>query len=195
MKLRRALLSPDVRLRRHAARIVWLALGCLLSACADEAIIQEFNDLPVALATVFDPATGATLDVAPDGGLLPVTFPYAGTPVRIVLDARGSRDPDGRITNYRWLSGTRTPDAGVPARQVPAGQPPEWPGDEVMPTVDLGPGSWTFTLWVRDDRGAWSVPDTIRVVIGSSTAARPADAGTTALGLLGMDAGVRAASR
>jgi hypothetical protein len=177
---------------RHHRR-AGLGLVCILSACADEAIIREFNDLPVAVATVFDPATGATLDVAPDGGLAPVTFPYAGTPVRIVLDARGSRDPDGHITSYRWLSGTRTPDAGVPARLVPPGQPSDWPGDEVMPAVDLGPGLWTFSLWVRDERDAWSVPDTIRVVIGSVAAPRPADAGSTALGLLGMDAGVRAA--
>lgn len=190
---RRALLTLRDRQQHRALRGAWLCLVCLFSACADVGSIQDFNDLPVAVATVFDPATGATLDVALDGGLAPVTFPYTGTPVRIVLDARGSRDPDGRITSYRWLSGTRTPDAGVPARQVPAGQSSGWPADEVMPAVDLGPGLWTFTLWVRDAQDAWSVPDTIRVVIGSASTPRPADAGTTALGLLGMDAGVRAA--
>jgi hypothetical protein len=188
-----ALSTVRVRPLFLARCCAWFGL-CLSSGCADEAIIQRFNDLPLAVATVFDPATGGSLDVAADGGLAPVTFPYAGAPVRIVLDARGSHDPDGQITSYRWLSGTRTPDAGVPARAVPSGQTLDWPADEVMPAVDLGPGLYTFTLWVRDERGAWSLPDTIRVVIGSTMAARPADAGTTALGLSGMDAGVRVAA-
>jgi hypothetical protein len=182
----RTVSSPVVWSARRVCRLLWLTLTLGSLGCADEAIIRDFNDLPIAVATVVDPVTGTTLDVGPDGGLAPVTFPYAGSPVRIVLDARGSRDPDGEITTYRWLSGTRTPDAGVPARLIPIAQAPEWPADEAMPVVDLGPGLWTFTLWVRDQRGAWSVPDTIRVVIGSATAPRPAT-----LVLSGIDAGLR----
>jgi len=186
-----SLASSKVRTLRRG----WFALACFALGCSDEALIREFNDVPLAVATVYDPISGATLDVAPDGGLAPLTFPYAGAPVRIILDARGSRDPDGQITSYRWLSGTRTPDGGVPGRLVPAGQPVDWPADEVMPAVELGPGLWTFTLWVRDERDAWSVPDTLRVVIGSPVAARADDAGTAPLGLSGMDAGaVRSAT-
>ena len=73
------------------------------------------------------------------------------------------------------------PDAGItrpPLRRTPEGADSAWPADEAMTSVELGPGLWAFSLWVRDNKGAWSAPDTIRLIIGSAPSS--ADAGTLA---------------
>lgn len=165
-----------------------------VASCSGDALIREFNVTPIAEATVIHPQSGVMVQAGADGSLAPVTFPYAGVPVRLVLDGSGSRDPDGEIREYRWLSGTRAAaDAGVPlagARRLAAGAEAGWPADDAMATVELGPGVWAFTLWVRDDDDAWSNPDTIRVVIGAATPA--GDAGAALAAPL-MDGGIRAA--
>ena len=180
------------RPQRIPQRLTFLGvlLGSALLGCNDDALIADYNDLPIAEAQVVHPQTGAIVQMQLDGSLAPVTFPYSGAPVRIVLTAQNSRDPDGTIEEYRWLSGNRVPDAGVPRpplRRVPEGVDTAWPADEAMTTVDLGPGLWAFSLWVRDDNGAWSAPDTIRVIIGSATSPS-GDAGTVAAAA--MDGGI-----
>ena len=127
--------------------------------------------------------------LVPDRGLVPradariqgheekaVTIAYEGEAVTLTLDASHSKDPDGRIAKFRWLSATRTtpgspenaPAAGSGARSqrsVPDGAEPSWPDDVEQPQVTLEEGSHAFTLWVIDDRGLVSAPDTIRIDI------------------------------
>ena len=74
---------------------------------------------------------------------------YDGTPVRVRLDGSHSKDPDGKIAAYRWLSGERLPDAGPPGR---AGEVDR--GHTARPTVELEAGTHVFTLWVTDNHGA-----------------------------------------
>lgn len=134
--------------------------------------------------------------LVPDRGVIPradarvrghegkmVMIPYAGEPVMLTLDASQSRDPDGRIAKFRWLSGTREKPAaaaGAPAPAAGSGGPaaprprivPEdaqlnWPDDIEQPQVTLDRGSYAFTLWVTDDRGLVSAPDTLRIEVGS----------------------------
>jgi hypothetical protein len=50
-------------------------------------------------------------------------------------------------------------------RWVPPGESSDWPADEAMTTVMLGEGVYTFVLWVTDNKGAVSQPDTLKVTI------------------------------
>lgn len=93
-----------------------------------------------------------------------VMLEYTGEPITLALDASQSRDPDGRITRFQWLSGTRAPAAGSGA----AGPAPEWPEDTEKPEVTLGEGSHAFSLWVVDNQGLVSMPDVVRVVVAST---------------------------
>jgi hypothetical protein len=145
-------------------------LGCLLAilaagACRPNPLIPEGNKLPVANA-----GPNQVVD-------------YAGAPVAITLDGSGSSDADGVIRHYQWLSATPlAPDedsdggAGeevVPAggRVIPPGEPIGWPEDVVSPMVTLDQGVHYFTLWVTDDRGAMSPPDTVEIRIGADPVA------------------------
>jgi hypothetical protein len=152
------------------SRTKFIALA-LLASCVQDPLIPEFNAPPVAVARVIS-AKGESIDEMTDeAGLV---FAFSGSPVTITLDGSGSSDPNGMIKQYRWLSGTLTPDAGAaqPAKRlVPAGAAADWPADEQQPQVQLGEGVWTFTLWVVDDQGSVSDPDTIRITVGSSAAA------------------------
>ena len=80
--------------------------------------------------------------------------PGAST-VDVTLDGSGSTDSDGTILAYAWT--------GVPD-----------PADTVNPTVTLGSGEHTFTLYVLDNNGAASAADTVTI---SVNAAPVADAG------------------
>jgi hypothetical protein len=118
--------------------------------------------------------------LVPDRGLAPradarvqghddklVTLAYAGEPIALTLDASHSSDPDGHVTRFRWLSGTREPVAGSGAsrRSVPEDAGPDWPDDVEKPELMLGEGSYAFNLWVTDDQGMVSAVDLLRVVI------------------------------
>jgi hypothetical protein len=124
--------------------------------------------------------------LVPDRGLIPradarvadyatktVMIPLTGEHVTLTLDGSHSTDPDGKIAKYRWLSAAVVRNdvaaAGSNAlaqhRDVPEGADPSWPDDEVKPEVELGEGNYAFTLWVVDERGLVSAPDTVRVVI------------------------------
>jgi hypothetical protein len=73
---------------------------------------------------------------------------------------------DGTIVAYRWLSAT-PPDAGA-GRELAQGEQPGWPDDVAQPRVTLGEGAWAFSLWVTDNEGAVSDPDTIKLIVGEA---------------------------
>lgn len=195
---------------RHAVRgEAWAALLCATFAatgCSSGRLIGPFNEPPVADAKVLK--MGMPVEQMRDGSIAELVFPYEGMPVAITLDGSASYDPDGRIVSYRWLSATRMPDASLPLPWLPdAGSPmpflrmPPAEGaldDEVSPTIMVGAGVWAFSLWVLDDQGVWSNPDTIRFIVGepsapprdggTSDAAVPSDAGAPADAGLAEDA-------
>ena len=128
----------------------------LAASCADNLQVPDTEVTPVAVARVLP---GASLV-------------YAGKPLSVTLDGSQSRDPDGTIRSYRWLSATSPDrvgvlddDAGTPSagdRWVPAGAPADWPDDVVQPVVTLPDvGNYAFSLWVIDDRGRISDPSTV----------------------------------
>ncbi len=145
------------------ARTTLIAAAVLLgSGCRQTYVDADNNRRPTAVARAFDP-TGERVDSSANEGVGPI-FPFEGEPVEVKLDGRGSRDEDGKIDSYRWLSATLL-DGGVD-RLVPENESTDWPDDVAQPSVTLGEGVWSFSLWVTDDQGAISDPDTIRVIVG-----------------------------
>ena len=81
------------------------------------------------------------------------------TTVDVTLDGNLSSDPDGTVVQYIW-SGTPNPP------------------NIVTPTVRLELGTYTFTLFVDDNNGARSAPDTVTIVVNPTANIAPvADAG------------------
>jgi hypothetical protein len=152
--------------------LLWLA------GCADNLQVPRTNITPIADARVLNQDERTVMLAASGGGTTSVT-----------LDGSHSRDADGSVARYRWLSSTLrgldggpagadradadggTPDtAGAaakppPGRWIPQGADPGWPDDVAQPQVTLGPGDYEFTLWVIDDRGEVSEPSTITIVV------------------------------
>lgn len=124
-----------------------LALACVVCACAQQPSVPDPNSVPTANA-------GPDQEVTLSSGTANVT-----------LDGSGSRDPDGTIKDYRWLSAVKRTD-GKTGRQVPEGEAPEWPDDVQQPMVTLPRGLWVFSLQVTDDAGLNSVADTVVINVG-----------------------------
>jgi hypothetical protein len=144
------------------ATLILVASFVLVSGCRRTYVDADNDRLPVAVARAVDPS-GNAVDSSANDGLGPI-FPFAGEPVEVVLDGKKSSDMDGTIAGYRWLSGTLA-DGGVD-RVVPDGEAPSWPDDVAQPHVKLGEGRWSFSLWVTDDEGEISDPDTIQLIVG-----------------------------
>ncbi len=157
--------------------VLALALG-FATACRESRLVMTPNRTPTALAQV----------IGPDGkAARSAQFDYSGQDVEVTLDGSGSDDMDGAIVTYRWLSGNPVPPDGglgnlstektlpdgsvkvtnAGGRYVPDGEMPNWPDDVAKPTVKLGEGTWTFVLWVIDDRGGVSDPSTVTITIGN----------------------------
>src|SRR5262245_26271491 len=83
---------------------------------------------------------------------------YGGQPVSVVLDGNGSRDDDGEIASYSWSSGLAAADGGM-------GRTGPDPENVAEPTFTLDEGVWVFTLWVTDDDGAISAPDSVTITV------------------------------
>lgn len=115
--------------------------------------------------------TNATIDT----NLTPVAsagesqvVPYNGSPVEVTLDGSGSSDADGQIVDYLWFSADGVElDGGGVGRAGPD------PDNRVRPTVSLDQGMWLFTLWVRDNAGAVSDPDSVQITVGEPAACDP----------------------
>jgi hypothetical protein len=159
-------------------RLSLFALAALLAGCHDNTLVPEPNRVPVARARVMG-MEGSSVIVPSSGS--------AG-PVSITLDGTTSTDPDGGKLTYRWLSGTSMggsapaagsggsggsgPTGGREAssgkRWVPAGSDGAWPEDVERPMVSLPDGDYKFVLWVVDDKGAISDPDTLEISVGGT---------------------------
>lgn len=156
------------------AKLASLALLSALTAvagCRRDGLVKPPNDLPVATARI-TMVNGMPADAFTMEGEIAV--PFAGTPVQVTLDGSQSVDDDGAITQYRWFSGTMAMTRG---RLVPEGEQPTWPADEMSPTVTLGEGAWSFTLWVVDNDGAISEPATVSITVGEPMEPVMPDAG------------------
>jgi hypothetical protein len=149
-----------------------LALLAAVSDCGQDLVVNSTNQPPVADARVIRDGQG--VNGQGDGGAAALMFPFTKDPVSITLDGSHSYDPDGTITEYRWLSGTLAPEggtelpdeAGLLHRWVPSMAASNWPGNTMQPKVSLGEGIWSFSLWVVDNAGAISAPSTITVTVG-----------------------------
>ena len=130
-----------------------IALGCfaaLQAGCVNPGYVDPPNNVPVALARVVGPDNVATTAM--------VTFPFSGSPVTVTLDGNGSVDTDGRIAAYQWIASN--PMMPMDPRMI---------HHVVSPQVSLGQGTWTFSLWVTDDKGKVSTPSKVTFVVGMPT--------------------------
>ncbi|HLK37873.1 MAG TPA: hypothetical protein VKU41_14025 [Polyangiaceae bacterium] len=165
------MMPPFYRPRLAAGILMVLSLEAAFG-CREDPTVKTANQSPIADARVV--RDGQSVSAKMDGGAALLTFDFTGAPVPLTLDASHSYDPDGTITAYRWLSGTLAPDGGtvlpdggVELRWLPPDAAPDWPGNTAQPQVELGQGIWYFTLWVTDNQGAVSNPDTIKITIGN----------------------------
>lgn len=154
----------------HSRTVLVVTFVVVSSGCRVDPTIKPANVPPVADARVLRDGKSVDENTGADA----LKFDYSGMPVAVTLDGSKSSDPDGTVVKYRWLSGTLAPDGGIPLpngagasrRWVPPGESPDWPDDVVSPQVELDKGIWAFTLWVTDDGGAISTPDTVKIIIG-----------------------------
>lgn len=143
-----------------------LFVACLgLCACAQPPLVMRANSMPKA-------------DAGPDQSV-----ELASGTAAVTLDGSGSKDQDGSIVAYRWLSAVKRSD-GMTGRMVPDGESADWPADEAKPTVNLPMGLWVFTLQVTDDRGASSLADTVTINVGPVPV--PVATGGVGAGVAGM---------
>jgi hypothetical protein len=151
------------RTARAASTVSLIAFVVLAAGCRQTYVDADKNRVPEAVARAVD-VEGVRVDSTVNSGLGPI-FPFEGEPVEVRLDARASTDVDGTVVAYRWLSATQR-DGDVD-RVFPEGEEPDWPADVAVPRVLLGEGAWAFSLWVTDDQGAISDPDTINLFVGA----------------------------
>jgi hypothetical protein len=157
------------------SRLLLAAAGLLaLAGCRENPIVDLPNARPIADAKIIGP--NGPIDETVDGGPAALKFDFDGTtPVQITLDGSSSVDKDGEIVKYQWLSGTSAPDGGLAVgdrkelRLVPDVNDPGWPADQKQVQIQLTTqGVFSFSLWVIDNKGAISTPDTIKVTVGQA---------------------------
>jgi hypothetical protein len=138
---------------RLAARLTLLGTLSIaitaMQACREDPLIDSINITPLANAGEDRPVA----IMAPS--------------VEVSLDGSGSIDSDGRIEAWRWFAATADPDGGAGV-VLPDGVDPAWPDDVESPVVELTEGVWTFSLWVIDDAGSVSTPDTVTITVGTA---------------------------
>lgn len=171
-----------------------MLVSLAVAACRESPWLATPNAVPTAKAEIIGPDGQTVREPAPacpnpklKTQPTPPTaheakFTYDGTDIEITLDGSHSVDTDGTIAKYKWLSGTAVPDGGMGdlshevttdggtklikagGRLIPDGEGPEWHNAKV--TLHLGAGLWAFSLWVTDDKGATSTPDSVTIAIG-----------------------------
>jgi hypothetical protein len=92
---------------------------------------------------------------------------FSGAPVSVTLDGSKSRDLDGKVTEYEWRPVILdASDGGMPVDAGASADDALDPRNVAKPKLELARGTYHFTLWVRDDGGALSKPDTVMIKIG-----------------------------
>lgn len=151
-----------VQLSRTAPLLAALCVAAL--GCRESYVAETNNRIPLAVAHVIDPS-GMSVDSSANAGFGP-RFALQGSSVEVTLDGSKSSDADGKVVAWRWLNaGQGDEDAG---RELAPGEMPGWPADEEKPKVKLTEGAWAFTLWVTDNVGNVSDPDTVKLIVGNS---------------------------
>jgi hypothetical protein len=155
-------------------RLVVLAIAFGVAGCHQTPLVDT-NIAPLADAKVINMA-GTSVDektVAkfmkdnPDAGMAAadmLRFDFNGQDVTVTLDGSQSSDEDGTVVKYQWLSG----NAG--AADAGGGRLGPDPEDIARPTVTVGEGTWRFVLWVSDNKGKVSEPDTVTFTVGKPPA-------------------------
>lgn len=150
--------------------VLLIVLG---SAACHETPLVTVNTAPEADARVIN-MDGKSVDqdtIAafvmknPDAGMEAAEmnrFDYNGKDIEVTLDGTHSQDEDGTIVKYEWRSGNLDPDAGTVFGPTPK--------PVAQPKVTLGEGTWRFVLWVTDNKGKISNPDTVEFVVGKPPA-------------------------
>lgn len=117
-------------------------------------------------------------------------FEYNGTSVEVTLDGSKSFDPDGEIVEYIWYDTGVCPQDRYQFIEQPdfSGENFDWtnvkeyqgdPANERKPVGQLEEGEYRYTLWVRDDHGSVSVPDSVIVRVGTSGPTLPTSCRST----------------
>ncbi|HET6337424.1 MAG TPA: hypothetical protein VFG30_29570 [Polyangiales bacterium] len=137
----------------------------LLSGCSD---LDPLNRPPI-----------AAIRVLSDDEQLVATRPVSlgPAPVTITLDARTSSDPDGQISEYRWLRSdvpgpVRYPELALPGEEdagdLPAGTGPNAGDLEPAPNIEVtlpAAGRYRYSLYVRDNEGDVSRPASVTLIV------------------------------
>jgi hypothetical protein len=161
------------------------AAAVLASSCT---ALPYSNKLPIAVINVM--LGGEMIDVK-----APIDF--SGAPVTITLDGASSTDPDGSVTDYRWMrtdvsgsarraaaGGSAAPPDTAGAGGARAGSgagagaggsilapPPAFvadPAPGVTSEVVLSEGGkYRFTLWVTDNKGVVGKPTSVTLQVGA----------------------------
>lgn len=129
------------------------------SGCRETPLVPDSNQTPIADAQFIN-AVGMSVDEVVGKGMDPnaLIIPFNGQPVAVTLNGSASKD-DGKITKYQWLSGDKGMATG-PKRGMD-------PMDIAQPVVTLGQGTFTFVLWVTDDQGVVSQPNSVMLTVGA----------------------------
>jgi hypothetical protein len=162
-------------------RIAPFALLVALGGCRENPILPEPNERPLAVARVVLPTGPADADtfatMGPGTGQSALQFDFNGGSLDVQLDGMDSKDNDGEISEYMWQSATLIDgDAGKAQPTgmkdplwMPEGAAKGWPEDTANPKVTItAAGVYSFNLWVTDDTGSQSEPDTIKFTVGTA---------------------------
>jgi hypothetical protein len=175
---------------RHRARLFRLGLSCTVAlaaiGCTEELGVPLANQTPIAKAAVLGMAGSSiqveysgmpvafTLDgsgsIDPDGTIIKYTWLSGDVVTPAASGGASTAGASGAAGSSSQAGAAASPPAGgiggVHLRAVPAGQAPDWPDDVMQPMVSLDAGQHTFVLWVTDNKGAVSLPSTVKITVG-----------------------------
>ncbi|HKU37040.1 MAG TPA: hypothetical protein VJR89_02800 [Polyangiales bacterium] len=116
----------------HRVRLAVFHLALLAAiGCEPTLGIPRGNRVPTAEARVKDMESKN------------VTFDYTGSPVKVTLDGSLSKDTDGKIVKYRWLSARKVGGSGAAGGGAAGGAAAGSGGSMAMPAADDADGGTT----------------------------------------------------